>query len=89
MARDDYSTIRIRPSVVDQLRRLVRQLAAEADQDVTQTDALGAAIGYAFDHLGDVAARLPGEPAREGSATEADSAPGGPRGAATETETQQ
>jgi hypothetical protein len=58
MARNDYSTIRIRPAVIEELRRLVRRMSAEADQDVTQSEALGAAIGYALDHVGDVAARL-------------------------------
>jgi hypothetical protein len=83
-----YSTIRVPPDAIEQLRRLVRQLSAEADQDVTQGEALGAAVAYALDHLGDVAARLPRESALDSHPGTADSAPGRPHGARDESEKQ-
>lgn len=58
MTTPEYASLRVRPGVADDARRLVRQLAAIADRDVTQTEAIGAALGYALDHVGDVAARL-------------------------------
>ena len=56
---DPYASLRIRAEAVELLRRLVRQMSAEADRDVTQTDAMTAAIGYALDHLSEVTRRLP------------------------------
>lgn len=89
MARDNYTAIRIRRDISGELRRLVRQLAATTDRDITQSDALGAAISYALADLPAAAAHLPGESARDSGPAAADSAPGRPEGAATESETQQ
>jgi hypothetical protein len=89
MTSDSYVSVRLRGRPVEQLRRLARQLAAEADQDVSASDALAAAAAYALDHVGDVATRLPGESAREARPGAADSAPGRPHGTATESETNQ
>jgi hypothetical protein len=74
MTSTDYVTIRIQRGVVDDLRRLVRQLAAEADRDVTQSDALRAALGEALGHVPEVAARLTGA----GTAPVQPSKPGAP-----------
>jgi len=78
MARNDYSTIRIRPGVVEDLRRLVRRISAEADQDVTQSEALGAALAYALDHVPEVAARLARSNPGERGAPVPPSEPGAP-----------
>ena len=64
-ARPVMTTLRVRPVVADNARRLGRRLAATADRDITQADAIGAAIGYALDHLADVAGLLPAPPALE------------------------
>lgn len=59
MPADDYVTMRVRASVVSEARRLVRQLAARADRELTQSDALTAAIALALADLDGAAARLP------------------------------
>jgi hypothetical protein len=61
MTRDNYVSLRLRTDVGPELRRLTRQVAATADRDVNQSDAVIAAIRYALGHLGEVAAMLPGE----------------------------
>lgn len=58
-APESYTALRVRQAEAEQFRRLVRQLAARADRDVTQSDALAAAVAYALDHLGDVGELLP------------------------------
>lgn len=55
-------TLRLRESVLSEIRRLTRRIAAEADRDVTQSEALAAAIRYAHSHLPEVAALLPETP---------------------------
>lgn len=57
-ATEKDTTMRVRPAVAEDARRLVRQLAAAADRDVTQSEAIGAALAYALDHVADVAATL-------------------------------
>ena len=54
-----YMTVRLLEPVIDDIRRLTRRVSAEADRDVTQSEALSAAISYALEHLPEVAARLP------------------------------
>jgi hypothetical protein len=54
----NYSSIRVRPDVADQARTLGRRLAALADRDVTLSDTLAAALTYADEHPGEVAAHL-------------------------------
>jgi hypothetical protein len=59
---DPYASLRIRTEAVELLRRLVRQLSAEADRDITQSDAMTAAIRYALDHLPEVTGCLLASP---------------------------
>lgn len=70
MASNDYATLRVRPAAIDDLRRLVRRVSAEADRDVTQSEALSAAVAYALDHLPAVAELL----ARDGGGADETSA---------------
>ena len=62
MPADRYVTVRLREPAADEVRRLARRVAAEAGRDVTQCEPLAAAIGYALEHLPEVAALLPGLP---------------------------
>lgn len=57
--RDNYQSLRLRTDVPPEIRRLTRQVAAAADRDVNQSEALIAAIRYALEHVRDVAALLP------------------------------
>ena len=61
MPRDRYASLRLLAEVGPELRRLTRQVAAEADRDVTQSAVILAAIAYGLDHVSEVAARLPSE----------------------------
>jgi molybdopterin/thiamine biosynthesis adenylyltransferase len=58
MARDGYSTLRIKDGDAAELKRLQRQLSAHADHDVTQSQALGAAVALALEQLRAAAERL-------------------------------
>jgi hypothetical protein len=58
MARDNYTAIRIKTDVNQELRRLVRRVSAEVDRDVALSEAVSAAVAVALEHLGEVAARL-------------------------------
>lgn len=58
MARENYTSIRIRTDANEAIKRLVRRLAAETDTDVTQSEAIGIAAALTLDHLGDAAAIL-------------------------------
>jgi hypothetical protein len=59
MPRNRYVSVRVLAEVPPEIRRLARQLAAAADQDVTSSAALLAAIRYALQHVPEVAALLP------------------------------
>lgn len=59
VADENYLSVRLRKEVPPEIRRLTRQVAAEADRDVTQSEALTAAIRFALEHLSEVAAKLP------------------------------
>ena len=58
MTTPDYASLRVRPAVAEDARRLVRQIAAIADRDVTQTEAIGAALTYALHNAAAVAELL-------------------------------
>jgi hypothetical protein len=59
---ESYTAIRVRQADAEKFRRFVRQLAASADRDVTQTEALGTLADHGLDHVADVAARLTAPP---------------------------
>ena len=61
MSPVSHTSIRLRTEVVESLRRLTRQLAAEADRDVNQSDALGAAVTFSLEHVADIAEQLSGK----------------------------
>jgi hypothetical protein len=54
MAREDYSSLRIKSSVAEDFRRLIRRIAADADRDVSQSDALGALLALGLEHVAEV-----------------------------------
>jgi hypothetical protein len=58
MAKDQYTALRVLVPDAEQFRRLARQLAAEADRDLTQSQVLAATVAYALKHVPDVAAQL-------------------------------
>ncbi len=61
MPKEQYTALRVLVPAADKFRRLARQVAAVADQDVTQTDVLDAAVTYALGHVGDVAGLVTGQ----------------------------
>lgn len=60
MARDKYTSLRLRDDVAPELRRLTRQVAASADRDITQSDAALAAFKFALSHIDEVAGMIVG-----------------------------
>jgi uncharacterized protein (DUF1778 family) len=54
----DYTTIRLRPEAIGDIRRLTRQAAAAADRNVTQSEAVSAACAIALEHLEELTVRL-------------------------------
>jgi hypothetical protein len=53
-----YSSVRLRATVAEDLRRLTRRVAAEADRDVSQSDVLALALELAAEQITELAARV-------------------------------